>query len=118
MNENLTLSYVADTLQVSILCEVDHHKAKPLREAIDRAIFAYRPKVLELDFSAVRFMDSSGIALILGRLALGEDFGFALVLCGLAPTAEKLLRLCGIEGRQNITVRHARAPITDEGDKR
>ncbi len=103
-NENLSLSYRADTLSATLLCEVDHHKAKPLREAIDRAAFAYRPRVLALDFSAVRFMDSSAIALILGRSALGEDLGFRVVLTGLCPTAERLLRLSGIEGRKNITV--------------
>lgn len=108
MNENLSLSYEADVLRVTLLCEVDHHKAKPLREAIDRAAFTYRPRVLLLDFSSVRFMDSSGVALILGRSALGEDLGFTVVLSGLAPTAEKLLRLSGIEGRRNITVRASR----------
>ena len=105
MNENLSLSYEADILRASLLCEVDHHKAKPLREAIDRAVFTHHPRVLELDFSGVRFMDSSAIALILGRSALGEDLGFSLVLTGLTKTAEKLLRLSGIEGRKNITVR-------------
>lgn len=108
MNENLSLSYEADVLCASLLCEVDHHKAKALREAIDRAVFTHHPKVLELDFSAVRFMDSSGIALILGRSALGEDLGFSLVLSGLAPTAEKLLRLSGVEGRKNVIVRRGK----------
>ena len=108
MNENLSLSYAADTLRASLLCEVDHHKAKTLREAIDRAVFTHHPRVLELDFSSVRFMDSSAIALILGRSALGEDLGFSLVLSGLAPTAERLLRLSGIEGRKNIIVRRAK----------
>ncbi len=107
MNENLSLSYEADILRASIFCEVDHHKARPLREAIDRAIFTHRPKTLEMDFSAVRFMDSSAIALILGRSALGEDLGFFVVLTGLTPTAEKLLRLSGVEGRKNIAVRRA-----------
>ncbi len=103
-NENLSLSYRADTLSVSLLCEVDHHKARELREAIDRAAFMYRPKVLWLDFSAVRFMDSSAIALILGRCALGEDLGFRIVISGLCKTSEKLLRLSGLDGRKNITV--------------
>ena len=113
-NENLSLSYRADTLSVSLFCEVDHHKAKELREAIDRAAFAYRPKVLCMDFSAVRFMDSSAIALILGRSALGEDLGFRLTLCGLSKTSEKLLRLSGLDGRKNITVM-ARKNETAEG---
>ena len=103
-NENLSLSYLADTLTAALLCEVDHHKAKSLRESIDRAAFTYRPRILVLDFSAVRFMDSSAIALILGRSALGEDLGFRVVLAGLCPTAERLLRLSGLEGRKNITV--------------
>ena len=105
MSENVRFSYEADVLRASLCCEVDHHKARLLREAIDRAVFTYHPKVLELDFSAVRFMDSSGIALILGRSALGENRGFALVLSGLAPTAEKLLRLSGIDGRKNVSIR-------------
>ena len=77
--------------------EVDHHSAKPLREEINHAIYLYRPDVLALNLSAVDFMDSSGLGLILGRYTKLQALGGKLVIA--KPTGEilKLLRLAGAE---------------------
>lgn len=45
----------------------DHHSAKPIREETDVWITRFRPSTVVLDFSGVKFMDSSGIGLILDR---------------------------------------------------
>ena len=50
--------------------DIDHHTAKEIRETIDYHVKKYNPKLLELDFSNVQFMDSSGIGLIMGRYKL------------------------------------------------
>ena len=77
---------------------------KRIRERIDEHIFISRPKLLVLDFEDVRFMDSSGLALILGRLSLMEELGGAVRLEGVNCHLMKLLRLSGIERMSNITL--------------
>ena len=52
-------------LLVSVRGEIDHHTAAAIRTGMDALLFARRPARLVLDLSAVTFMDSSGIALIL-----------------------------------------------------
>lgn len=47
--------------------EIDHHTAAGMRTVIDDALVQGCPKELVLDFSAVTFMDSSGIGLVMGR---------------------------------------------------
>ena len=39
--------------------DIDHHTARSIREAIDDHIQNNRPEALCLDFSRIRFMDSS-----------------------------------------------------------
>jgi anti-anti-sigma factor len=49
-------------------------------------------------------MDSSGIALILGRVESAGAVGAKVHLEGLSPTLFKLVRLSGIERIKNLTV--------------
>jgi stage II sporulation protein AA (anti-sigma F factor antagonist) len=102
--EIVSFSRSGTTLIARINCEIDHHTAARLRARIDRAIFLERPKTLCLDFSEVRFMDSSGIALILGRVETTSAIDAKVHLGGLSPTLFKLVRLSGIERIRNITV--------------
>lgn len=102
--EIISFSYSGTTLSAHINCEIDHHTASRLRQRIDREIFSNRPKLLMLDFGEVRFMDSSGIALILGRVESASAVGAKVHLDGLSPTLFKLVRLSGIERIKNLTV--------------
>jgi stage II sporulation protein AA (anti-sigma F factor antagonist) len=94
------------TLVAKIMCEIDHHSAKRIREAIDSELFEKKPKALEINFSSVRFMDSSGIALILGRVESAGAVGASVHLCGLSPLHQKLVSLSGIEKIRGITISH------------
>ena len=84
----------------ALLCElsgeIDHHTAKPTRQKIDEKILDGRPKTVILDFSAVSFMDSSGIGLILGRVESCEKIGATLVIRGLSGRVGKLIRMSGV----------------------
>jgi stage II sporulation protein AA (anti-sigma F factor antagonist) len=60
--------------------------------------------VVILDFSEVRFMDSSGIGLIIGRSQVAEATGSGVRLVGLSPTLMKLIRLSGIEKIKNVYI--------------
>ncbi len=102
--ETVSFSSVNSTLRALICCEIDHHTASRLRTKIDRELFIVRPRVLCLDFSNVRFMDSSGIALILGRVETASAVGAQVHLDGLSLALYKLVRLSGIERIKNLTV--------------
>ena len=93
-----------DSLSVILPHEIDHHAVKPIREKTDIKLFELSPGLLILDFSAVNFMDSSGIALILGRVETASEVGAKVHLDRLSPTLYKLVRLSGIERIKNLTV--------------
>ncbi len=93
-----------DSLFASLASEIDHHTAKGIREAIDEMLFKLSPDVLVLDFSEVKFMDSSGIGLIIGRAELAGEMGCELRLVGLSGTLLRIARLSGIEKIKNITI--------------
>ncbi len=76
--------------------EIDHHTAKPMREAIDSAVIRLRPEVLRLDFSAVGFMDSSGVGLIMGRYRLLSGTGGSVEITGASAGAQRMLRMAGL----------------------
>ena len=84
--------------------EIDHHSAGAIREAIDSRLFYTRPSQLILDFGSVGFMDSSGIALIIGRCEVASAIGATVRLVGLSPQLMKLARLAGLERIRNLTV--------------
>ena len=102
--EIVSFARVNKTLCVRINCEIDHHTASRLRARIDKEVFVMRPEVLCLDFASVRFMDSSGIALILGRVETASAIGARVHLEGLSVPLFKLVRLSGIERIRNLTV--------------
>ena len=77
--------------------EIDHHTAKNMRECIDSAVELNMPSLLVLDFSAVSFMDSSGIGLVLGRYRNLQKVGANLHISGAAANIYKVMKLAGIE---------------------
>ena len=82
---------------VRITGEIDHHSAVEMRSGIDAEIFERRPEKLILDLSGVDFMDSSGLGLILGRLATMRKVGGELVLLNPNDGVLKILKLAGAE---------------------
>ena len=92
------------SLRAEIYCEIDHHVARRIRERIDERLFLERPTLLIIDFSAVRFMDSSGIALIFGRVESAAGVGATVRLEGLSPGLKKLVCLSGAERIRGLSV--------------
>jgi len=104
MREDVVFSSGTRSLTASIRCEIDHHTARRMREKIDEELFLCKPDVLILDFSEVRFMDSSGVGLILGRTEKATAVGATVRLVGLSDTLYKLVRLSGLERVKNLSV--------------
>ena len=104
MQDVVTFSQNGRTLTARVMCEIDHHTAKPIRERIDAVLFEKKPELLVLDFSGVRFMDSSGIGLIIGRCEVGRAIGAHVRISALSPLLSRLVSLSGIEKIKNLSI--------------
>ena len=104
MDSIVKFSECENVLTATLGGEIDHHLVKEQREAIDAMIFRKKPQLLVLDFSLVKFMDSSGIALIIGRADIADGLGCRVSVRGLSGTLKKLVRLSGVEKLKNLTV--------------
>lgn len=104
MQDDVIFTESGRELIAALMLEIDHHTARGLREKIDSRIFMARPELLVLDFSAVRFMDSSGIGLILGRAEAAAEVGAVVKIRGLSPTLCKIVRLSGVDKVKNISI--------------
>lgn len=89
--------FVGCFLKIKLRGEIDHHSAAAIRSAIDSTLFAKRPRGLILDMSAVDFMDSSGLGLIMGRYAVMKELGGEVSVLDPNPRIEKIMSLAGME---------------------
>ncbi len=99
------IEYGKNEIKVYLSGEIDHHSAGLIRVSIDEAITRKRPRLLILDFSAVTFMDSSGIGLVMGRYKLMKTVSGRIRVENLSPTAYKVMRLAGLEALGEIKQR-------------
>ena len=84
-------------LSVHVRGEIDHHTASSIRQGIDATLFEKRPAKLILDLSAVSFMDSSGLGLIMGRYSVMKELGGEMVVWNPSPETRAILTLAGME---------------------
>lgn len=77
--------------------EIDHHSAVQVRQDVDQAVCARHPRVLRIDASGVDFMDSSGLGLLMGRLALMEKLGGSMILYRPTLGALRMVHLAGMQ---------------------
>ena len=76
--------------------ELDCHIAERLRTQIDSAFEKSTCRHIILNMSAVSFMDSSGIGMIIGRYKNAEKRGGQLVLAGMDASIGKLFEVSGL----------------------
>lgn len=91
-------SFVQDRqLTVALTGEIDHHSAHEIMQGISEKIDLYMPLRCILDFRDVRFMDSSGIAVVLHTLRRINALQGKLLLQNIPAQPYKVLRAAGIE---------------------
>ncbi len=114
-------SFVCDsagtTLIIRIRGEIDHHTAADIRKGVDALLYEKRPARLLLDLSAVSFMDSSGLGLIMGRLALLRELGGALTVWDPSPETRRIITLAGLERLVRIEYPSGAPSAVGAGDK-
>ncbi len=91
-------------LYVKVSGEIDHHSARSVRKEIDRALFQYRPTALRIELSEVGFMDSSGLGLILGRVAEAEEIGCHVYLYEIPRQVNRIFEMAGIRRIPNLSL--------------
>ena len=85
------------TLKIRLRGEIDHHTAAVVRVNMDELIRSRAPRVLAIDMSAVDFMDSSGLGLIMGRYNTMKEIGGGVTVADPNPATEKIMNLAGLE---------------------
>ena len=89
--------FTGTELRIKLRGEIDHHSAAAVRTAIDEMIRSKRPAELIIDMSAVDFMDSSGLGLIMGRYNTMKEIGGSVTVADPTPATEKIMNLAGME---------------------
>ena len=103
-------------LSIRVRGEIDHHTAASIRRDMDSTLFDKRPKKLILDLSAVSFMDSSGLGLIMGRYSVMKELGGEMVVWNPSRETRAILKLAGMERLVCIEYPAGDAP-TDKSDR-
>ncbi len=85
-------------LTLYVTGEIDHHNARRIRETADGLIQQKHPTLLNLNFSGVSFMDSSGIGLIMGRYRTMKLYGGRLKVTEIPKGLRRMMELSGLSG--------------------
>ncbi len=86
----------ADTATAFITGDIDHHTAQDVREQIDAYVQETRPSLLNLDFSQVQFMDSSGVGLIMGRYRIMQALNGSVSVVNVPAHLKRLIKMSGL----------------------
>lgn len=76
--------------------ELDHHVASIVKDELDRLILDNMPTGVVFDFKGVKFMDSTGIGVLLGRYKMLKSLNIKAYLKNPTNTIDRLLKLSGI----------------------
>jgi anti-anti-sigma factor len=82
-------------VRISVAGEVDLTSAPLLREAVAEAISA-APEYIEIDLGAVRFLDSTGVAALVGADKSASAIGCRVVVTCPQPPVRRVLDIVGI----------------------
>ncbi len=100
----LKYEMVKNTLIVKFDGELDHHVAKNIRADLDEIIIQRRAKNLIFDLSDMKFMDSSGIGVIIGRYKHISKLGGKVSVIHVTDQIDKIFTISGL---YNIISKHS-----------
>ncbi len=94
---NLQFFQNYNQLEVHLQGEIDHHCAADLAKTIDFKIKRHRPVLLIMDFGGVSFMDSSGLAIVMGRRKLMDSIDGQVEIRHLCDPAKKIFEMAHLD---------------------
>lgn len=87
---------IDNCLMVKLPEEVDHHRAAHICEGADKYILRNDVQHVVFDFEDTRFMDSSGIGIIMGRYRKISCFGGHVYAIHADRQIQRILKLSGL----------------------
>ena len=100
--EDLNFKVIDNCLMVKLPEEVDHHMAGYISENADRLIMDEKVENVVFDFEDTKFMDSSGIGIIMGRYRRIAVFGGKVIGIHADRQIRRILKISGIENYIDI----------------
>lgn len=82
--------------------EIDHHQAVLINERADRYILKENISSIVFDFEETRFMDSSGIGIVMGRYRKIACFGGQVYAIHADGQIRKIIRVSGLKKVLNV----------------
>lgn len=89
-------------LMIKMPEEIDHHQAKLISERADRYIIKEKVNHIVFDFEQTRFMDSSGIGIVMGRYRKIACFGGKVFAIHADRQIQKIIGISGLKKVLNI----------------
>ncbi len=87
---------INDILVVSLEGELDHHTAGEVREYIDNLLEDPTIRNLIIDMKKLKFMDSSGLGVLLGRYKIISRRGGELGVVGINTQIDRIFVVSGL----------------------
>lgn len=87
---------IENCLMIRLPEEIDHHRAGFISETADRYLMREEVQNVVFDFENTRFMDSSGIGIIMGRYRKISCFGGKVYAVNADSQIQRILRVSGL----------------------
>jgi anti-sigma B factor antagonist len=87
---------LSDGLLVGVEGEIDYANSPSLRVEL-LATLQKKPRRLVIDLTAVRYMDSSGVATLVEALQAIRAYQGRLILCGLQPKVRGMIEIARLD---------------------
>ncbi|WWR15217.1 anti-sigma factor antagonist [Lachnospiraceae bacterium JLR.KK008] len=93
---------IEDYLMIRMPEEIDHHQAAALSEKADQYIMGKPVKHIVFDFEDTRFMDSSGVGVVVGRYKKISCFGGKVYAVNADRQISRIIQLSGLKKVLNV----------------
>lgn len=85
-----------NVLYVMLVGDLDEHTAKKTSGELDNLFTASPSKQIIIDLSEMKFMDSTGIGVLIGRYKKMKEKGVSIFISNPSYHAEKIFNLTGL----------------------
>ena len=85
-----------DILYVMLSGELDEYSASYIREHLDNTFESNKFSSVVFEMSALDFMDSTGIGVLIGRYKIAKKLGISFYVQNLSKTVDKLFYMSGL----------------------
>jgi len=93
---NLKTKLHRDVLYIALDGELDHHTAEYTRVGLDTAMTQTRAAQIIIDLAKLRFMDSTGIGVLIGRYKKMRDKNVPIFITNPSSQAERIFKMTGL----------------------